>query len=399
MLADFYPPSIGGSERHVATLSEHLVKRGHDVAVCTVKQTNTKSFEIHDDVHIYRLKSLFQRISFAYRNPSRKLHPPLKDPKVTKQLERIVKNYKPDVIHSHGWIVFSYLPSKSRLEVPLVHTLHHYGLICPRQDLFKDLTVCTQPFSLVCYTCCAKQQGLVRSFFTTTLVRGNQRGLSEVDKFIAVSNFVRDVHIKHLNIPVDKIPVTPNFYDVASGESDYENNLPYDFILYVGALMPHKGVDVLLKAFKVSDMNLPLVLIGSKHPSYDYGKYHDGKKVLVIENAYRGLVIEAYKKCKFVVIPSIWAEPCPTVALEATAYRKAIIASNIGGLPDIVVNRETGLLVAPDDPNILSEALEEMADDGKCSGMRVKARERFLKSFTAEKVVLKIEELYFKLLN
>ena len=60
MLTDFYPPIIGGVERHVATLSEHLVRHGHDVTVCTVRQRGMKAFEVYDGVRARILLSLLQ---------------------------------------------------------------------------------------------------------------------------------------------------------------------------------------------------------------------------------------------------------------------------------------------------------------------------------------------------
>lgn len=397
MLTDFYPPTIGGVERHVATLSEHLVKRGHDVVVCTVRQKDMKTFEVYDGVHVYRLEALFQKIPVTSSNPLKQFHPPFKDSKLTKQIEGTVKDFRPDVIHSHGWIAFSYLPLKSKFNIPVVATVHHYGFICPRQDLFfKGREVCSQPFTHACYACCAEQYGLTKSVIASTYVKKNRRQLLEIDKFLAVSSFVRDVHIRYLNIPSGRISVIPNFCDAAPEEgSDYEHGLPHDFILYLGALMPHKGVEVLLEAYRLSNANLPLVLIGSKHPDYDYGKYHDGKRLFVIEDAPRSLVIEEYKKCKFVAVPSIWAEPCPTVALEAMAYGKPVVASNVGGLPDIIVDYETGLLVPQGDVKFLSKAIKEMLDNIElCREMGIKAKERFSELFLSERVIRRIERVY-----
>jgi glycosyltransferase involved in cell wall biosynthesis len=402
MLTDFYPPTIGGVEGHVATLSEHLVKRGHDVAVCTVRQRGMRPFEVCDGVRVHRLETLFQKIPFTSSNPLKQFHPPFKDPQLTKQIERIAKDFSPDVIHSHGWIVFSYSPLRSKLDVPVVATLHHYGLICPRQDLFfRGREVCSQPLTHACYACCAEQYGLVKSIIASTYVKRNREQLSKIDKFLAVSSFVRDVHIEYLSIPDERISVIPNFCDTASERgSDYEDDLPDDFILYIGALMPHKGIDVLLEAYRLSTTDLPLVLMGSKHPDYDYRKHHDRKRMFVIENAPRSLLIEAYKKCEFAVIPSIWAEPCPTVALEAMACGKPVVASNVGGLLDIVVDHETGLLVPPGDAKSLSRAIKEMEDDQEMrSKMRIKARERCLELFSAEKVVRRLEEVYSALVH
>ncbi len=102
MLTDFYPPTIGGVERHVASLSRTLAKRGHEVAVCTVRQKGMEPFDIDADVQIHRLEALFQRFPFIYSNPAKKFHPPIKDPKIEEQLEKIVRDFKPDITRARS---------------------------------------------------------------------------------------------------------------------------------------------------------------------------------------------------------------------------------------------------------------------------------------------------------
>ncbi len=75
------------------------------------------------------------------------------------------------------------------------------------------------------------------------------------------------------------------------------------------------------------------------------------------------LAIEALRRSLFTIAPSIWPEPFGLVALEAAAAGKAVIASNIGGLIDIVVDERTGILVPPGDREALGGAIERLAGD------------------------------------
>lgn len=398
MLTDFSKPTIGGVEHHVFSLSKKLVENGHKVIIGTVKQDKMKPIIDYDGIRIHRLESLFQRAPLIYPNPSRKYHPPFQDILLTRKLARLVKNFQPDIIHCHGWITFSCLPLK--FDAPIITTLHHYGFVCPKQDLFfENEDVCRQPFTLACYHCCVKNYGFFKSTIMVNAVKISKRHLPKVDKFIAVSNFVKNVHITHLKLPENGIAVIPNFYGSENVQNLNCEILPSDFILYVGQLAPHKGVDLLLKAYKSSGIDIPLVLLGSKHYVYDYTRFDDGKKIIVKENVSRSLVLNALERCRFVVVPSIWPEPCPTTILEAMSIGKAVVAGKSGGIPEIVKHGETGYLLNPRNIKDFAKYLKLLSNDlylSKKMGNSGKAR--FLERFTAEKVVKETEAIYDEVL-
>jgi len=401
MLTDLCKPTIGGVEQHVFSLSKKLVENGHQVIIGTVKQKGMKHLETYDEVYIYRLDSLFQKVPFMYTEPAKKYHPPFQDVLLARELKVLVKNFQPDIIHCHGWIIFSYLPLKSKFDTPLISTLHHYGFICPKQDMFfKNKDICKHPLGLACYNCSAKTYGFFRSTFMVNLVKISKGNLSKIDNFIAVSNFVKKVHVTYLGLPDSKIFVIPNFYEPENVQGSNSENLPSDFILYVGQLSPHKGVDLLLAAYKSSGTDLPLVMLGSKHYAHDYTRFHDGERIIVKENVSRSLVLNALKRCRFVVAPSIWPEPCPTSVLEAMSFSKAVVASTSGGIPEIVNSGETGYLLNPRNIQEFSVFIKLLVNDPRlCEEMGKKGKMRFLKHFTAEKVVRDIENLYNSVLK
>lgn len=393
MLTDFYPPTIGGVERHVENLSRCLVRRGHEVTVCTPRQRGLEPGEDASGVQVRRLRALYQELPFLATDPRKQYHPPLTDPRLKAGLRRVVDEFDPDVVHSHGWILFSYLPVKTA--APVVSTLHHYGFLCPRQDLFyRGEAVCDKPFTWSCYRCAAQHYNLVKATILSEWTRRNRGKVSLVDRFFAVSRFVQAVHVKHLNASRDKFSLIPNFYvgEAVDGKPRDEA-LPDNFILYVGALTPLKGVDLLLDAYRRVDPDVPLVLIGAKHPAYTYRRFHDGDRVILIEDAPRHLVLQAYERCRFVVIPSRWPDPCPTVAFEAMTHGKAILASNVGGLPDLVVHAKTGYLFPPDE-DALCHALRAVLQQPGIDEMGAAGRNRFAARYTLEKVVPRIESAY-----
>ncbi|MCP8320098.1 MAG: glycosyltransferase family 4 protein [archaeon] len=188
------------------------------------------------------------------------------------------------------------------------------------------------------------------------------------DRFIATSPFVKEIYSDFFRteniVVIPNIAVIPDFVQLdrngLQNQSVDRFQLPRKFILFVGTLTPYKGVNVLLKAFNQlkkenqSFDDVSLIIMGMDHPDYSY---RDFRNVTIVRSAARHKILKAYSKCEFVIVPSVWPEPFGLVALEAMGHRKAVVASNIGGLKDIVVNHKTGILVKPNDVRALTDAI------------------------------------------
>jgi glycosyltransferase involved in cell wall biosynthesis len=103
--------------------------------------------------------------------------------------------------------------------------------------------------------------------------------------------------------------------------------------------------------------------------------------------------------CLVGVVPSIWPEPFGQVAVEAMACGKPVIASAIGGLPDVVADGVSGLLVEPGNVRALQEALRTLlSDPARREQMGMMGRQR-ARLFTVSTVADRIEQIYAELLN
>jgi glycosyltransferase involved in cell wall biosynthesis len=389
MLADFYPPIIGGVERHVQSLATELCQRGHQVAVFTTGHPAPVKDE--QGVKVYRQEGIFQKTPLASTGLKKKWLPPARDWLLTRKLARIIERESPDIIHAHGWLLYSALPLKKRNKIPIVTTLHGYGSICPRWTLFRKNSVCDQPSLKNCCQCMKEYSGIIKPPIAYYLIKANKKRLKSVDKFVAVSSFVREAHIKHLCLDAEDIITIPNFYrpDNPAKEAD---NLPDDFILFVGALALHKGVDTLIKAYSKVKTPTRLLLIGYRQPYY---KCETAGNILVMEDAPRSTVMQAISKCRFAVFPSLWPDPAPTVTYEAMSQKRAVIASDIGGFKDIVANGKTGILVPPGDSDRLSQAISGLLQNPETAlKMGGRGYERFIKNYTPDIVVPRLIELY-----
>jgi len=216
LLADHYPPVyLGGGETHVESLATSLHEKGHKVIVFTLASTGLPNFEKNNGISIYRFDGLFQTASFLFRNPSAKLHPPIRDPFIMKRLKVIIKRERPHVMHAHisgGWIMCSALPLKEKLGIPVVVTLHNYGLLCPVLTLTKDGKQCQHVLTNKCVRCGVRVYG-GKSFPVYLFLRLNKSRLKRVDKFIAISQYQKSVFARETGLNETGIVVIPNSVD------------------------------------------------------------------------------------------------------------------------------------------------------------------------------------------
>jgi len=228
-------------------------------------------------------------------------------------------------------------------------------------------------------------------------VKINRKGLKSVDRFIAGSIFAKEVHEKHLGISGKDIILIPYFSnpDINSGEKTVEG-LPDDFILFVGRLMPDKGVDVLIEAYQKLNTKTKLLIIGLAHPDY---QYQSTENIRVVKNAPHHIVMAAMSRCRFAIFPSICLETGSMVAREAMSQRKAIVASNTGALKEVVVDRKTGILVPPNNSDKLADAISYLLESPEvASKMGESGYKRFMENYTPDVFIPKIVEVYESLI-
>src|SRR5215469_5801371 len=159
MLAQFYPPLIGGEERHVRNLSQALTARGHSVAVATIQQPGLEAFEFDGEVRVHRLRGTAQRVGMLFSEPGRRYAPPFPDPELMLAIGRLAADENADVVHAHNWLLHSYLPLKRRRGPRLVVTLHDLSLVCVQKNAMRAGIPCSGPAVLKCLGCAGGHYG------------------------------------------------------------------------------------------------------------------------------------------------------------------------------------------------------------------------------------------------
>ena len=401
LITQFYPPIMGGIERHVKDLGAELARRGHHVAVATLWHEGLEEFEMDGNVRVYRIRGTLQRFPGLF-TVKRRHSPPFPDPETVAALRQLIIVERPEIVHAHDWLVHSFLPLKPWSKAKLVMSLHDCEMACAQGRLmYLDMELCAGPEFAKCIRCARHHYGGLKGPIT---LAGNwtfshlERGW--VDLFLPVSNAVAEVNqLTDTRIPYQ---VIPNFVSDHVADDDRELDervaaLPAcGFILQVGDLTLDKGIGVLLEAYRGLESAPPLVLIGWSLPDL-IGELPGN--VTLIKGLPHPAVMQAWKKSLFGTIPSLCMDASPTVTLEAMASAKPVIGSRIGGIRDQIADGETGFLIPPGDAGALRDAMSRLiTDSGLRSRMGAAARERAI-SFQASHVINRIEKVYEQLLH
>ncbi len=404
MLTQFYHPLLGGLEQHVRTLSTELVSRGHDVVVATIQHAGQPAFEVDHGVRVYRIRSTMQLLPWLFSDTKRQYSPPFPDPESLLELRKIILKERPQIVHAHNWLLRSFLPLKAWSKARLVVTLHNYHLTCARVDLTYRGKACSGPGFIKCLDCSTRHYGFLQG--PPTALSNWMMDLIErtsVDMFLAVSQAVASGN----NLVNSRWPfrIIPNFIaetpcTPSDDFSSYLTQLPaQNYLLFVGALARVKGVEVLLRAYAELTNAPPLVLIGYQSPDWQQLAPACPQNVFILKNWPHDAVMQAWKRSSIALVPSIWHEPCPTVAMEAMSMGKPVIATRMGGLTDIVADGETGVLVPPNNPQALRDAIQSLLDAPQQQElMGNKAKQRIV-MFQAKSVVPRIEQVYCDILH
>ncbi len=176
------------------------------------------------------------------------------------------------------------------------------------------------------------------------------------------------------------------------------------YALFVGRITAQKGTDRFVEAARLLDPEAQVVLLAGAPDTPEFGALV-AEKVKALQAERRGVVwiermlprpevIAFYSRASVYCCPSVY-EPFGIVNLEAMACRAPVVASAVGGIPEIVVDGETGFLVPPGDPAALAERMNRLLKDKELRHrMGAAGRARVLERFTWRAIAGRTRELY-----
>jgi glycosyltransferase involved in cell wall biosynthesis len=363
-ISNLYPPYlIGGAEIMVSYLAEFVAGQGHRITVVSTEGPSDATNDglnhlFQNGVEVIRFFPKNQYWIYNKGNPSlvQKAVWHFRDAWNTQAAQivgRIISQVKPDLIHTHN--IDSFSPAvwqeTKKQGIPLVHTTHDCHLICPRATLLKRNGEVCSDARLAC------------KFYRKWYVKKS----SLIDILCAPSQLLLDLH-KSLGIMAGQFRLVRNgIPDVGFGSNSSanynDNNLN---ILYMGRIDVHKGILILLEAFQRLPKDVPVILnIAGAGPLEA-----DVIKAAQLDSRIKfyGFVSGNLKRKLFTtsdlfLLPTICNDNAPITILEAYQSGLVVLASDIGGLPELVDHNKTGLLFPPGDTEALQKILLELATD------------------------------------
>ncbi|MEW6170009.1 MAG: glycosyltransferase family 4 protein [Candidatus Omnitrophota bacterium] len=341
-----YLPDVGGSEQTVRGLAKEFTNQLHKAIIVVLTVKKYKPFEVVDGIEVYRLyvpflilpgkgfKCLIDLVKLSFSLP-----------KTLIELSKILKKNKIQIINVHyeGLNAFCLYILSFFLPLKFIITLQG----------FHDHVI---PFLK------GNRAFIVKIIYRLILKR---------------ASFITACSRDFLNSAIETAPelktkstVIHNGIDLREFDQNGSALINFPYILCLGRLdSPYKGFDLALLAFKDvldSGFNINLVIAGDGPAMPIYREFKellnlDGK-VMFFGLVNRSETVNLFKNCLFFVMPSR-IEPFGIVNLEAMAAGKAVVATKVGGVPEVIEDGVTGLLVKPCSDKALSEGIKRLLID------------------------------------
>ncbi len=355
----------GGSEKYYFELGELLKAHGHEVAYFSMedeKNIKTGDKEYFVKASDMNSKNIAKALSVIYSKANKK------------KMEEALDDFKPDIVHLNNFqrqLSASIIEPCVKRNIPVVFTAHDVQAICPAITMMDpDRNPCEQCMKGK-YMNCFKKKCIKGSTLKSLLgaiegkyYRNHKIYTDKISYIVTPSEFYRDKFIED-GVDKNKVKALHNSIEM----KDYDIETQDDgYALYFGRLSREKGILNLINAFAKLDEGL-LYIAGEgdeEETIKDIIKEHKlEKRVKLLGFLNKEQMTEATRKCKFVVVPSIWYENCPYSVLETLAIGKPVIGSNMGGIPELVEDNKNGFIYQYDDVDELSNKMKQLFEDKK----------------------------------
>jgi len=272
----------------------------------------------------------------------------------------LLEETKPDVVHCHniyGRLTTSILPELRTRRIPAVLTVHDYKLVCPSYLMLRDGEPCNACIDGGFYRC-ALRRCHKNSFATSAISTAEAYFTRFADRYGAISTLLCpsrfiEMFLMRSGVDVNRLMYHPNAVDSEAYTPYYQG----EYVLYAGRLSKEKGLLTLLQAISGTDIPLKVAGTGPMEQAVRE-RAASARGSITLEGHCDGARLrDLYRNAAFVVVPSEWYENAPMSVIEAFAYGKPVVATSIGGIPELVVDQETGYLVDCGAPDQLRSAI------------------------------------------
>lgn len=334
----------GGAHRVYLDTATLLKENGHEVCFFSLKEEQS----IRDENEVFFPESVGYRESNVI-NKVLSVKSFINNKKAADSLKEYIKKIKPDVAHVHlfmGGLTTSILKVLNDNNIPIIHTVHDYRLICPSY-LFLDgnseiCEKCKNGRFINCLTNRCSDKSLSQSgvlaldAYYRKYIKSPHK---YIDKYIFVSRFIYNKHNEYQKGIKFKSVVLHNF--ISNLEDIKPNNEKGKYFLYLGRLSREKGVTTLINSAEKANVNLKIVGNG---PLLDRKDTNQNQNIDFLGFKKGVELWDIVKNASFIIVPSEWYENNPLSIIESYAHGKPVIGSKIGGIPEILKHDKTGYL-------------------------------------------------------
>jgi glycogen(starch) synthase len=376
---EFPPRVVGGIARHCEGLAKALVRDGHDVHVVTLDFPGSPSYEEMEGVKVYRTATELGHPNFL-------TWVLLFNHFLEKRMADISRQVEVDVLHVHDWLTaFAGISFKHHLKKPMVLTVHSTEV--------------------------GRAQGLHNA--DSFSIDGIEWWAAyEASRVVVTSHSMKRENCDHFHLPWDKVDVIPNAIDVTNYNASVDRGAVRarygvgwgeKMVLCVGRLVPQKGIEYFIRAIPTIAQRYPeakFIIVGEgwSRAYLEDAAQSTGhrRKILFTGFISDAEVIALMTSADVLVIPSIY-EPFGIVALEGMATGVPVVASQVGGLAEVIEHDRTGIFVYPRNPESIAWGVDRILSNyDHAKWLTQNAREKLHKTYTWEAVAMKTVEVYKK---
>lgn len=416
----FFPEHKAGTEVLTLKIAKELMSRGHEILVVTASPPDIDARHAsgpdfseyeYEGVKVHSIGEALRLRGYTFRHE-------YEHPEMGKHFAKLIDNFKPDLVHvMHAQNLSGSVISVSKnKKLPVVLSPTDFWFICPIVQLKRpDNSVCEGPGpgAANCLTCYTPQlippadqiseaisrrvPALKGAFAGTTIGKTALQTAYSAYKFPAAvkATVDRPAYLRDIANSADAITVPTLLMKRLFTKNGINNDLIHHIqfgidqekllgyqekkpskvlrIGYVGTLYDHKGVDILIKAFqRLTPIKEPeLKIYGSTEQFAEYSKYlkelaqsdaKSSKRIHFLGAFHNDLFGEVLSGIDVLVVPSIWYENTPLVMQSALTTKTPLIASDLGGMSELINHGKDGFVFKVRDDKDLAEKLQLLVD-------------------------------------
>ena len=367
----------GGEDTVVANEKKLLEDHGHETVLYTRHNSELKTLS--------KIQKILLPISTVF------------SVQTYKEVKKIIKEQKIELVHVHNTLNMvspSVYYAAFHCHIPVVQTVHNFRLLCPGATFFRDGHVCEECLSKG-LTCAVKHKCyrgstvqtlacVLSTWFHRTI--GTYRKLN----YICLTEFNKEKILNLKQIKEEKVFVKPNFVQ------ESESIVPYDQrknqFIYVGRLEEIKGIEILLKAWKLLGEGAPELLMCGRGPLEEWAKNYieenrlsNIKMLGFVENTQ---VRKMIGESKALILPTQVYEGFPMTIAESYACGTPVIGSDLGNTGNLIEVGKSGWKFTADSPEALAQAVGKMKDSF------LELPQEIIGKYSAESNYRKLREIY-----